>query len=948
MSIPKTSDSSRKTNKTKSTAERVRLLYDRCPNELVATLLAAAVLTIAVWDVTPSRVLLAWLTILTGVTFARRVLVSTYHHSRPTTDQSARWHRFFSVGAFIAGLTWGAAGLLLIFYSEWSYQLFVLFILGCVALNAYVSMVCAISTLSLFTIPVLLPAACWFAIQGDSLHLSVAALIAICAVLMITSARSVSMVVSRASDLVTYNAELIRKLVSAKDLSEKAKRSAEHANRELQNQVEERRRGEEKIRASRQQLSSILDNMHDTIFRADFDCTIVWISPSVQELLGYDTKDLSGKSMRQFCVSECDQEQFMTDLSKQNGNITNYEMRMVRKDNSEIWVSINCHYYYGSFGDIAGIEGTLRNITARKYAEEALFQEKERALVTLESIGDGVITTDVTGKIQYMNPVAEISTGWQCSEIQGSPITQILRLIDENTRKTVVPNPVRHCLNKQAVVKVEGHPLLVHRNGKQRFSVELSAAPIRDSNDAVIGTVLIFHDVTELRGLARKMSYQAAHDSLTGLINRREFDKRCQTALETEQTSGTEQALCYLDLDQFKVVNDTCGHQAGDELLKQLTHCLQGQLREADTLARLGGDEFGVLLGGCSPENALEIAENLRKTVEEFRFSWDNQLFRVGVSIGLVPITSHVSSPAELLSAADSACYIAKEQGRNRIHVSQPNDEAVAEHHGQMRWTQRIQDALENDKFCLHFQPIIRLDDSANNSELHGEILLRMLDDKGQLILPGAFLPSAERYQLMGSIDHWVVEHTFELLSERDVIFPGIATCSINLSGQSLSDNRFLDMIVYLVLQAGIPPNLICFEITETAMIANLNNATRFISKLRDMGCRFALDDFGSGLSSFSYLKQLPVDFLKLDGSYVRNMINDRTDLAMVRAIHQVGHVMGMQTIAECVEDTATLQALRNIGVDFAQGFAIARSKIVQNTIEHSERSVLQRRKVSG
>ena len=393
------------------------------------------------------------------------------------------------------------------------------------------------------------------------------------------------------------------------------------------------------------------------------------------------------------------------------------------------------------------------------------------------------------------------------------------------------------------------------------------------------------------------------------------------------RNANNRHALCYLDLDNFKVVNDTCGHIAGDELLKQLTIKFRMELREADTLARLGGDEFGVLLEGCSIENAHDLAESIRKIAETFRFVWDNTFFRIGVSIGLVPLTRTSGSLTDIMSAADSACYVAKEQGRNRIHIYQQNDEAVAERHGQMQWVNRIQNVLEENRFRLYFQSIARMHTQpGDDTRAHGEVLIRMLDENKAIVGPGSFISSAERYLLMPAIDRWVVSNTFKLLTMDDKRAERyVSTCCINLSGQSLSDERFMDFLFSEINNSGVTPQLLCFEITETAVIANLCNASLFISRLREMGCRLALDDFGVGLSSFGYLKNLAVDYLKLDGCFVQNMVSDNIDFAMVEAINQIGHTLKIKTIAEYVENRETLQAVRDIGIDYAQGYYISR-----------------------
>lgn len=422
-----------------------------------------------------------------------------------------------------------------------------------------------------------------------------------------------------------------------------------------------------------------------------------------------------------------------------------------------------------------------------------------------------------------------------------------------------------------------------------------------------------------------RLSYQATHDALTGLVNRREFERRLEKALVGAREGGTQHALCYLDLDQFKIVNDTCGHVAGDELLRQLTVLLQGKVRDTDTLARLGGDEFGVLLNNCPLAQAQIVADLLRQTVKDFHFVWQDKPFVVGASIGLVSIDRESESMAHVLSCADRACYAAKELGRNRVHVYRAEDSEMALRQGEMNWVARITNAIEENRFRLYYQTIMSLNDSEEG--LHFEILLRMLGENGEIIPPMAFIPAAERYNLMPSVDRWVVSTAFGMYwgifanQARDVRH----TCTVNLSGPSLCDEYFLDFIKRQFVLYQVPHDQICFEITETAAITNLTRAMAFIRELRSLGCRFSLDDFGSGLSSFTYLKNMPVDYLKIDGSFVLNMVDDPMDHAMVAAINKVGHVMGLKTIAECVENEAILEQLRALKVDFAQGFSIKR-----------------------
>jgi diguanylate cyclase (GGDEF)-like protein len=420
--------------------------------------------------------------------------------------------------------------------------------------------------------------------------------------------------------------------------------------------------------------------------------------------------------------------------------------------------------------------------------------------------------------------------------------------------------------------------------------------------------------------------HMAYHDALTGLTNRHEFERRLRRALSSANERNTQHALLYLDLDQFKIINDTCGHVAGDELLKQLAVVLQGPIRESDTLARLGGDEFGVLLENCPAERAKHIADGLLQAIKDFRFTWQDKTFSLGVSIGLVVVKNDGKTMTDVLSAADMACYGAKDKGRSRVHVYSDDDAELAQRHGEMEWVSRISRALENDQFVLYRQLIVPLGEHGADAE-HCEFLVRMLADDGSVILPGAFIPAAERYNLMPQLDRWVIDAAFAYVAQSVTSPPGSmpspGTCFINLSGASLSDDTFFDFIRSKLEEHKIPRNLICFEITETAAIANLSKAVGFIEVIKEAGCYFALDDFGSGLSSFSYLKTIPADFLKIDGMFVRDMLHDPMDNAIVEAINSIGHTAGLRTIAEFVETPSIRSRLEKIGVDYAQGFGI-------------------------
>ena len=568
--------------------------------------------------------------------------------------------------------------------------------------------------------------------------------------------------------------------------------------------------------------------------------------------------------------------------------------------------------------------GSLTDIERRKQAEALLFEEKERAQVTLASIADAVVTVDTAGRIEFMNPIAERLTGWPLDEARHRPVSEVFAVVDE-ANGAPIPDPVARALTDDATTEADANVVLLCR-GAESIAIDYSVAPIRDRAARTVGAVLVVQDMSRERQYAARLSNLASHDALTGLLNRREFEQRVRAIVEHREAEEGQHAVLYLDLDQFKVVNDTSGHAAGDELLRQVGALLRPRLREGDVLARLGGDEFGVLLPHCPPAPALRIAEALRKAIVDFRFAWKNRSFTIGVSIGLVNLAEGPHTLASVLSAADAACYLAKDKGRNRVQVYRPEDSEVALRRGEMEWVNRLHRALAEDRLCLYAQPMHAMH-VAGPKVLHQELLVRLIDEQNELIAPIAFIPAAERYHLMPSIDRWVIRTAFRLLADRRAAGDADAlsgTYAINLSGASIGDDQFLDYVRESFARFRIPHRAICFEITETTAVTSLSKAADFIGALREPGCRFALDDFGVGVSSFTYLKQLPVDYLKIDGSFVRNMLHDPVDAAMVEAIHRIGRVMGKQTIAESVETAATLEALRSVGVDFAQGNAIA------------------------
>lgn len=661
------------------------------------------------------------------------------------------------------------------------------------------------------------------------------------------------------------------------------------------------------------------------------DGTVSW-SAKGAALLGLEKRALT-QPFRSFldCVHAGDRDKVVGVLQDgvRRGGGYALQYRVVWPDGSEHWLAAKAHVFADAGGQPERTLGIIWDITEHMARELMIAERKELAEVTLSSIGDGVITTDPQGKTRSLNRVAEQLTGWTNDMAQGQDIGLTMPVADERTGESL-EHVVMRCLQQHRAIGISPHSQLITRNGR-RISIEDSAAPIWSRDGAILGAVVVFRDVSHERKLSQQLSWQATHDTLTQLINRREFEHLVADALHTAKQEGHTHALLYLDLDQFKVINDTCGHGAGDMLLHLLAKMLQGQMRDSDILARLGGDELGVLLPHCPLDHARLIGEQLRQSVREFRFSWDERRIELGVSIGIVEINQDCKSMSELLSAADQACYLAKEQGRNRLHVYQESDVMLAQRHGEMLWISRLSEAFTHDYFRLYAMPIVHLHDSP---ERHDEVLIRIRNGKGDLILPGAFIPAAERYDMMLSIDRWVIRAVCaHIQSVRDSLPPLAALAeswrrtpalySVNLSGMSLSDPGLQDYITGQFVQYAIAPEKICFEITETAVIANLPKAQVFMRQLKALGCRFSLDDFGSGLSSFGYLKALPVDYLKIDGVFVRGIATNAINRAMVKAINEVGHVMGLKTVAEYVEDDATLAVIRELGIDYAQGYAV-------------------------
>jgi diguanylate cyclase (GGDEF)-like protein/PAS domain S-box-containing protein len=549
---------------------------------------------------------------------------------------------------------------------------------------------------------------------------------------------------------------------------------------------------------------------------------------------------------------------------------------------------------------------------------------RPRAMVTLDAMGESVITVDAEGRIDYINHAAEVLLSQPFDQVMGKAFSEVASLVDEADRRSL-GDPVRKALTTGGRVTMGRRAVLVPAGVGPERSVEISVTPLRFEGKEILGLVLVMHDTSELRGLTRQMTYQASHDALTGLVNRREFERRLQEAMDSAQTGNVGHALCYLDLDRFKAVNDTCGHTAGDNMLREVASLIKEAVRDSDTVGRIGGDEFALLLVGCPLEKARQIADDVVRSVNDYRFVWKDKIFNIGVSIGLVEIGAGGATIEDIMNSADSACYVAKKQGGLHVHVYSAREEASARHSGEIHWLQRLQGALRDNKFELYYQSIVH----ARANGMRGpalEVFVRLTGEHGQPGAPTAeFIRAAERYRLMPHIDRWVVQRVLSALGRGGMKLPPGRSVAINIAGQTLGDSDFLEFVVECFDHTGANPGDICFEVTESSVVANLDHAQRFIAVLHGMGCEFALDDFGSGLSSFSTLRTLPMDYLKIDGSFIHNLAGDSVNQAMVAAMIELSRSLNFRVVAEQVEDQLSLDTVTGMGIDFVQGFVIGR-----------------------
>jgi diguanylate cyclase (GGDEF)-like protein/PAS domain S-box-containing protein len=727
----------------------------------------------------------------------------------------------------------------------------------------------------------------------------------------------------------------------------------------------DKRAAEEQLRAAEARYRSLVEQIPAITFTAALDVlgNLLYVSPQIQRL-GFSPEEwrASPDGLLNRIHPE-DRAQVLAAFARSNDSAEplRCEYRMLTRDDELRWFLAEARVVQDATGAPLCLQGVLIDITEDKLREAELEyhrrrleelvaqrtaqmekqtellrdangnlvreigerrQAEARFRLLLESVGEGIYGLDNEGRCTFVNEAALAMLGYTRDELLGREMHGLIH----HTHADGSAYPAESCLIYDAFrtgQSSQGLVELLWRKDGSHFPAEYSAQPVREGG-RVTGAVLVFRDVTEAQALAHRLSFQATHDALTSLVNRQEFERRLERVLDETRSDGEECALFYLDLDQFKVVNDTCGHTAGDQLLRQIASQLHERLRGRDTLARLGGDEFGVLLEHCPLDQALRIATELRDAVQDYRFVWEGKPFSVGVSIGVVSLSAAVGDVATALSAADAACYAAKEQGRNRVHLYQSDDAVLAQQRTQMQWVSRLTHALDTDRFRLYQQAIVPLA-AHGRSRPHFEILLRLLDEEGRVIEPMAFVPAAERYNLMPAIDRWVVHEVISrhAVEQRHAPKDERPIFGVNLSGSSLSDEHLAEFVWNLLAECGVPADMLCFEITETAAVANLSRTVDFIQTLKREGCLFALDNFGTGVSSFAYLRQMPVDFLKIDGSFIRTMAEDRVTRAMAEAINRVAHVMAIETVAECVESATILDLLRALGVDHAQGYAL-------------------------
>jgi diguanylate cyclase (GGDEF)-like protein/PAS domain S-box-containing protein len=727
----------------------------------------------------------------------------------------------------------------------------------------------------------------------------------------------------RTEEELRYHRKRLEELVAKRtEQLEKQADLLRSANANLIDEIEVRRRAEAEATRYADEVRDLYDRAPCGYHSLDADGVYTRINDTELRWLGYAREEVIGRKFTEFITPasiEVFRERFPR--FKEQGEVYNLEFELLRKDGSTLPVELSATVLRDEAGNYRASRSTLFDISARRQAERALRATEARFRLLLESAGEGIVGLDSEGCCSFVNDSALAMLGFSREELLDRPI----RLCTEHAASGDGPCPSGECPIQDAYRSGIGRSGMIQtlwRKDGSSFTAEVSSYPLREDG-SIGGAVLVFRDVTESQALAAKLAWQATHDALTGLVNRQEFERRLAHLLDNVPRDSGIHALLYLDLDQFKVVNDTCGHAAGDELLRQLSVLLQGMMRQRDTLARLGGDEFGILLEHCPADQALRIALELRDVVRDFRFSWQGRRFTLGASIGVAPLTAAMETAAEAMSAADAACYVAKEQGRDRAHLYDAGDTSLTEHRSEMLWVSRLTQALDDGRFRLYYQPIVPLS-GGPSARPHYEVFLRLVEPDGRLVEPMAFVPAAERYNMMPAIDRWVLREVISAIAAMQPAVEPRPLFGVNLSARSLIGERLPDYLRELLATHGVPGDMLCLEISETAALANLQQAAHQIAELKRLGCLIALDDFGGGMSSFSYLKTLPVDYLKIDSGLVRSLADDPVNRAVAEAINRVVHVMSIQTVAKCAETEAVVAILKELGIDHAQGHALA------------------------
>ena len=891
--------------------QQIELIYTQAFTAIIAGFVLACLLAAGLWGIAEQGHLTLWLVAQAIQSIMRIGLVVNYRRATEHEKQSPRWMVLFFAGTLVSGIIWGSIGLLFSFTWPLEYQTLILLCLAGVVSGAISSYGAMMSIYIAFMLPCILIPAQSMLVYSNSLQINLGMILMLFAGVLVVIARNYNKSIIRSLQLRNENQALIGTMRST--------------NERLQDEIRVRENMQKNLISEQQLFAS----GPVTVFRcaAGDGWPLEFISGTVEQF-GYSAKELIRDHDLYSEIVHPEDRQRVQDAWAMSGPLgsgrTGIDYRIRCHDGRIRWVYDFSFPIRGDSGEVTHYSGYILDITDRKNSEYEMQQQKERAEVTLHSIAEAVITTDVNGQIEYLSPRAEELTGWDCRMARGLPVSRVFSLFDYDSQM-FIDEVVNQCQQSADTLHSSSDRLL-SRNDGQQYTIRYSASPIMSNAGTPLGVILVFFDLTSTRDMERKLTYAATHDALTGLLNRSEFEVQLGHAIGYTASSDDQHVLLHVDIDQLKIVNDTGSHETGDELLQRFSALLRDCLRESDAIARLGGDEFGALLRNCDMKSATMLAEKILSAARTMRISSDTRVFEISSSIGMTLITNGSKSTTHAMSEADLACQAAKDLGGNRFHVYLASDEELMRRQDEMQWVSKISEAIQSDRLVLYYQPIAPIVPDGEGS-VHFEVLVRMQDESGELIMPDRFLPAAERYNLMTGIDRWVVTNSFnwyalhcECTGKRC-----LDTMSINLSGTSITDSAFLLHIINAMKKYGVPPESICFEITETAAISNLVAASHFIHELRKLGCRFALDDFGSGLSSFSYLKNLPVDYLKIDGSFVRGMDSDDINHAMVSAIQQLGKVMGIKTIAEFVESDSVLEMLAELGVDYAQGYAIAR-----------------------